>query len=92
MKFLKGKSKGKGGKGDKGDKSINGKKGRNARVRDPRPQELMNFSSKTKSGKPFCFAYNLAGCNARGVERCNRGEHVCMRCEGSHGQRECPIR
>jgi hypothetical protein len=59
---------------------------------EPRvPLGLIGMST-TFQGKPLCYAYNLNGCDQKGVDRCKRGEHVCALpgCGQPHGLQSCP--
>ena len=75
-----GKQKG-GGGGGKGKGDI-------VSGRTTLPQSLIGKTSRTASGDPICFDYNLEhGCsNAKPGERCPKGFHVCMEpgCGKSH--------
>ena len=44
------------------------------KARDPMPKALQGMSSRTKSGKPICYSYNLGKCHLG--EKCSR-QHVC---------------
>ena len=42
------------------------------------PRELIGCNTKTASGEPMCWEYNMQGCSgAKPGERCPRGWHVC---------------
>ena len=53
------------------------------KARDPMPKALQGMSSRTKSGKPICYSYNLGKCHLG--EKCSR-QHVCCvpGCEEPH--------
>ena len=60
------------GKGDNNSK----KKSRNANM----PKELVGQLSRTESGEPICFAFNLNGCpDAPPGGRCSKGLHICAK-------------
>ena len=43
--------------------------------------------------EPICYAFNLEGCTgATDGGRCGKGHHLCAKCGGPHGQRNCPNR
>ncbi len=47
------------------------------------PRQLVGQNSKTPSGKPICYAYNLGTCSVTGP-RCPKGEHLCVSCFEPH--------
>ena len=57
------------------------------KTRDPMPKALQGMASRTKSGKPICYSYNLGRCHLG--SKCSR-QHVCCApgCEASHPQLE----
>ena len=46
------------------------------------PQSLIGLNT-TLDGKRLCFAYNLGSC-MRGVDKCDKGLHNCMKCGAKH--------
>jgi len=86
--YSRGKGKGKGKQASKGKgggkSSSKGQKGV--------PEELKGLRSSTKSGRPFCWNFNLAaGCqDAKVGTECWKGFHGCMKCgANNHGLQSC---
>ena len=76
------------GKGDqKKGKGNNLGREKNVRI----PKGLLGMSTSWQ-GKPLCYAYNLDGCQHKGVDRCSKGEHLCAfpGCGQQHGLQSCP--
>ena len=80
-----------GGKGS-GSKGSNGKGGGNSKKNDnrkntPMPKGLQGYSA-SHNGKAICFACNMEGCKSKGPE-CKKGLHICVKCHGNHGLKQC---
>ena len=55
------------------------------------PKELQTKVTRTESGEPLCFGYNIDGCDkAAPGARCPKGWHICAepKCGGVHSLRE----
>jgi len=79
-------------KGPDPSSSKGGGKGRKGKARADRhaPRELIGKWTKTKSGDPLCFNFNMNGCdNASAGGRCDKGWHLCAepRCLKPHSLR-----
>ena len=82
----KGRGKGKSG-GRKGGAASNSYANRSMMRM---PVGLIGQKAMTKSGEPICFSYNLKGCKgAHAGGKCDKGKHVCTKCEGAHPQNQC---
>ena len=56
------------------------------------PDELLKLGCKPSSGRKFCYNFNMEkGCRDGNGKNCDRGDHACMKCGGSHSaaSRKC---
>ena len=83
---------GKGGKSGKGGKGGTGGKGGKGAGKGAKslPEELKGLRQVTRTGKSFCWNFNLAaGCDEGNW--CHKGLHLCMKCSATdHGFHSCP--
>ena len=75
-----------------GGSSKGGSKGVTRQMGPPMPRELLGQKSQTKDGRRICYGYNLGTCkNDAKNGGCDRGAHVCTKCEGKHPASGCSM-
>ena len=81
---------GNGAKGGGSSKGGKGKGGGGSKKPDrsmPMPKALQGYNP-SHNGRSICFAYNMEGCKSKGAE-CKKGSHICIKCHGNHGLKQC---